>query len=101
MKFYTNFWADLGTLSAGLKVLEDFGVPFVVRITSAHRTPHHMMLFAAEMNKSGCKVIIAAGKLSPFIICDFPSRLRKRDINSTTMCSHHLLISLIPNYADL
>ncbi|KAI1115209.1 phosphoribosylaminoimidazole carboxylase [Nemania sp. NC0429] len=52
--------SDLGTLSAGLKVLEDFGVPFVVRITSAHRTPHHMMLFAAEMNKSGCKVIIAA-----------------------------------------
>ncbi|KAI2625142.1 phosphoribosylaminoimidazole carboxylase [Xylaria nigripes] len=52
--------SDLGTLTAGLKVLQDFEVPFVVRITSAHRTPHHMMQFAAEMNKSGCKVIIAA-----------------------------------------
>ncbi|KAJ2986177.1 hypothetical protein NUW58_g5150 [Xylaria curta] len=52
--------SDLGTLSAGLKVLKDFDVPFVVRITSAHRTPHHMMQFAAEMNKSGCKAIIAA-----------------------------------------
>ncbi|KAI0904804.1 phosphoribosylaminoimidazole carboxylase [Ustulina deusta] len=52
--------SDLGTLTAGLKVLKDFDVPFVVRITSAHRTPHHMMQFAAEMNRSGCKVIIAA-----------------------------------------
>lgn len=52
--------SDLGTLNAGLKILKNFGVPFVVRITSAHRTPHHMMQFAAEMNKSGCKVIIAA-----------------------------------------
>ncbi|KAI8956337.1 phosphoribosylaminoimidazole carboxylase [Xylaria longipes] len=52
--------SDLGTLTAGLKVLKDFGVPFVVRITSAHRTPHHMMQFADEMSKSGCKVIIAA-----------------------------------------
>ncbi|KAI1130418.1 phosphoribosylaminoimidazole carboxylase [Nemania abortiva] len=52
--------SDLGTLTAGLKVLKDFDVPFVVRITSAHRTPHHMMQFAAEMSKSGCKVIIAA-----------------------------------------
>ncbi|RWA11918.1 hypothetical protein EKO27_g3219 [Xylaria grammica] len=52
--------SDLGTLTAGLKVLKDFDVPFVVRITSAHRTPHHMMQFAAEMSNSGCKVIIAA-----------------------------------------
>ncbi|KAJ8132276.1 hypothetical protein O1611_g1351 [Lasiodiplodia mahajangana] len=52
--------SDLGTLTAGLKVLKDFDVPFVVRITSAHRTPHHMMRFADEMSKSGCKVIIAA-----------------------------------------
>ncbi|KAI0489556.1 phosphoribosylaminoimidazole carboxylase [Xylaria cf. heliscus] len=52
--------SDLGTLTAGLNVLKDFDVPFVVRITSAHRTPHHMMQFASEMSKSGCKVIIAA-----------------------------------------
>ncbi|KAI0150368.1 phosphoribosylaminoimidazole carboxylase [Xylariaceae sp. FL1272] len=52
--------SDLTTLSAGLKILDDFEVPYVVRITSAHRTPHHMMQFAAETAKSGCKVIIAA-----------------------------------------
>ncbi|KAK5628161.1 hypothetical protein RRF57_003876 [Xylaria bambusicola] len=52
--------SDLGTLTAGLKILKDFEVPFVARITSAHRTPKEMMNFADEMNKSGCKVIIAA-----------------------------------------
>ncbi|KAI8629277.1 phosphoribosylaminoimidazole carboxylase [Xylariaceae sp. FL1651] len=52
--------SDLRTLSAGLKVLDEFDVPYSVRITSAHRTTHHMMQFAAETAKSGCKVIIAA-----------------------------------------
>ncbi|KAI8956742.1 Phosphoribosylaminoimidazole carboxylase [Daldinia sp. FL1419] len=52
--------SDLTTVAAGLKILDEFNVPYEVRITSAHRTPHHMMNFAAEMSKSGCKVIIAA-----------------------------------------
>ncbi|KAI2623036.1 Phosphoribosylaminoimidazole carboxylase [Hypomontagnella submonticulosa] len=52
--------SDLTTMTAGLKILDEFKVPYEVRITSAHRTPHHMMKFAAEMSKSGCKVIIAA-----------------------------------------
>lgn len=52
--------SDLTTMTAGLKILDEFNVPYEVRITSAHRTPHHMMKFAAEMLKSSCKVIIAA-----------------------------------------
>ncbi|KAL7628370.1 hypothetical protein AAE478_002572 [Parahypoxylon ruwenzoriense] len=51
--------SDLTTMAAGLKILDEFNVPYEVRITSAHRTPHHMMKFAAEMSRSGCKVIIA------------------------------------------
>ncbi|KAI1209438.1 phosphoribosylaminoimidazole carboxylase [Annulohypoxylon truncatum] len=52
--------SDLTTVAAGLKILDEFNVPYEVRITSAHRTPHLMMKFAAEMAQSGCKVIIAA-----------------------------------------
>ncbi|KAI1322010.1 phosphoribosylaminoimidazole carboxylase [Xylariaceae sp. FL0255] len=52
--------SDLATLSAGLKILDDFEVPYTVRITSAHRTPQHMMDFAADTANSGFKVIIAA-----------------------------------------
>lgn len=51
--------SDLGVMGAGIKILEEFAVPYVVRITSAHRTPHLMMRFAAEMSASTCKVIIA------------------------------------------
>ncbi|KAK7992043.1 phosphoribosylaminoimidazole carboxylase [Apiospora saccharicola] len=52
--------SDLPVLTAGLKILDQFQVPYEVRITSAHRTPHHMMKFAAEMAQGGVKVIIAA-----------------------------------------
>ncbi|KAK8084882.1 hypothetical protein PG997_006153 [Apiospora hydei] len=52
--------SDLPVLTAGLKILDQFNVPYEVRITSAHRTPHHMMKFAAEMAQGGVKVIIAA-----------------------------------------
>lgn len=52
--------SDLTTVAAGLKILDEFHVPYEVRITSAHRTPHHMMKFAAEIARSSCKVIIAA-----------------------------------------
>ena len=51
--------SDLNVMGAGLKILDEFGVPYEVRITSAHRTPKHMMKFAEEKAAEGCKVIIA------------------------------------------
>ncbi|KAH9904215.1 phosphoribosylaminoimidazole carboxylase [Xylariomycetidae sp. FL2044] len=51
--------SDLGVMSAGLKILEEFSVPYTVRITSAHRTPQHMMDFAASASASGVRVLIA------------------------------------------
>ena len=51
--------SDLGVMSAGLKILDEFHVPYEVRITSAHRTPKLMMQFAEEKAAAGCKVIIA------------------------------------------
>ena len=51
--------SDLGVMSAGLKILDEFNVPYEVRITSAHRTPKLMMQFAEEKAAAGCKVIIA------------------------------------------
>lgn len=51
--------SDLTVMSAGLKILDDFEVPYEVRITSAHRTPELMSQFAAEVSKGGVKVIIA------------------------------------------
>lgn len=50
---------DLKTMSAAAKVLEDFRVPYEVRIVSAHRTPEAMVEFAKTARERGVSVIIA------------------------------------------
>ncbi|KAK4150752.1 hypothetical protein C8A00DRAFT_17770 [Chaetomidium leptoderma] len=52
--------SDLPVLQAGLDILRDFGVPYALDITSAHRTPKYMMRVADEAAGKGIKVIIAA-----------------------------------------
>ena len=52
--------SDLPVLKAGLNILEEFGVPFAVNITSAHRTPNYMGEVASQAAKDGIMVIIAA-----------------------------------------
>lgn len=52
--------SDLPVLKAGLDVLRQFGVPYALDITSAHRTPRYMMRVADEAAGRGVKVIIAA-----------------------------------------
>jgi len=52
--------SDMPVLKAGLDVLARFGVPFEVRITSAHRTPLLMMRLGQEAAARGVRVMIAA-----------------------------------------
>ncbi|KAL2126615.1 hypothetical protein VTI74DRAFT_534 [Chaetomium olivicolor] len=52
--------SDLPVLKAGLDILREFGVPYALDITSAHRTPKYMMKVADEAAGRGIKVIIAA-----------------------------------------
>ncbi|KAJ2900166.1 phosphoribosylaminoimidazole carboxylase [Zalerion maritima] len=52
--------SDLKVLAAGLKILDDFKVPYEENITSAHRTPDRMSNFARDAAGRGIKVIIAA-----------------------------------------
>jgi phosphoribosylaminoimidazole carboxylase len=51
--------SDLPVMSAGCKILEDFGVKSQVTIVSAHRTPERMVEFAKSAAARGIKVIIA------------------------------------------
>ena len=51
--------SDLPTMQEAAMVLEEFGVPFEMKITSAHRTPNLMAKYAASAVKRGIKVIIA------------------------------------------
>jgi phosphoribosylaminoimidazole carboxylase PurE protein len=50
---------DLPVMSEAAMVLDEFNVPYEVRIISAHRTPEIMETYAAEAQTRGLKVIIA------------------------------------------
>lgn len=52
--------SDYPAMASCLEQLEQFGIPHEVRVLSAHRSPEKVSDFAAEAEKNGLKVIIAA-----------------------------------------
>jgi phosphoribosylaminoimidazole carboxylase PurE protein len=56
--------SDLSVMESCVEQLKDFGIDPIVRILSAHRTPHAAMEFAASASKNGIKVIIAAAGMA-------------------------------------
>jgi len=52
--------SDLPTLTPCLTLLTTLQIPHEVRITSAHRTPHHMSSYVSLCSTRGIRVIIAA-----------------------------------------
>jgi len=52
--------SDWPLLQKGAEMLKDFGVPFEVRVMSAHRTPDVAAEYAATAEKRGLKVLISA-----------------------------------------
>jgi len=56
--------SDLPTMQRCLNQLEQFGIPFEVRIISAHRTPALAHEYATTALDRGLKVIIAAAGMS-------------------------------------
>lgn len=51
--------SDLPTMQDAAAVLRDFGVPFELRVLSAHRTPEAMHTYARTAHERGLKVLIA------------------------------------------
>jgi 5-(carboxyamino)imidazole ribonucleotide mutase len=51
--------SDWPTMQAATEALAEFGVPFEVRVVSAHRTPHGMLSYADSAASRGLQVIIA------------------------------------------
>ncbi len=52
--------SDWPTLTETAKILNNFKIPFEVRVLSAHRTPHETAAYAEGLEKRGVKVAIAA-----------------------------------------
>ena len=51
--------SDLDTMRAAATTLQELGIPFEMRIVSAHRTPDLMFRYASEAKERGLEVIIA------------------------------------------
>lgn len=52
--------SDLEQVEPARAILKEFGVPFEVKVLSAHRTPDHALQYAAGAESNGLEVIIAA-----------------------------------------
>ncbi|HDP95542.1 MAG TPA: 5-(carboxyamino)imidazole ribonucleotide mutase [Candidatus Aminicenantes bacterium] len=52
--------SDLPQMEDGIRLLRDFGVPFIVEVSSAHRTPERTIQLIRDFEKVDGKVIIAA-----------------------------------------
>ena len=51
--------SDLPTMQAAADVLDEFGVPYEMRVLSAHRTPDRMTDYARSARERGLRVIVA------------------------------------------
>ena len=56
--------SDLPIVEKGIKVLEDYGIPFEVHVYSAHRTPLETAEFVSGAADAGFGVIIAAAGMA-------------------------------------
>ena len=56
--------SDLPVMEASFDILNKFGAPFEVRITSAHRTPEETKAYVKDAEARGCAVFIAAAGLA-------------------------------------
>jgi 5-(carboxyamino)imidazole ribonucleotide mutase len=52
--------SDLEQVEPARAILREFGIPFEMKILSAHRTPDHAFRYASEAESRGLEVIIAA-----------------------------------------
>lgn len=51
--------SDWPTMRAAAEVCREFGVPFEMRVLSAHRTPTEMAAWAAAAHERGLRVVVA------------------------------------------
>src|SRR5438094_6137633 len=52
--------SDWETMAHAAQMLEQLGVPYEVRVVSAHRTPDLLFEYASQAESRGLRVIIAA-----------------------------------------
>lgn len=82
--------SDLPVMQAAADILTELGVPFELRVVSAHRTPERMVAYAKEAAERGIEVIIAGAggaahlpgmvaSLTPLPVIGVPVKLKALD----------------------
>ncbi len=56
--------SDLPVMEEGAKVLAEFGIPYEIRISSAHRSPERTAKLAADAAGRGIRVVIAGAGMA-------------------------------------
>lgn len=56
--------SDLPVMEATLKVLDDFGIGYEVKVSSAHRTPAETHAYVKDAEERGCAVFVAAAGMA-------------------------------------
>jgi phosphoribosylaminoimidazole carboxylase PurE protein len=51
--------SDLPTMKAAGEALQQFGIPYEMKVVSAHRTPHEVAQFATSARSRGIRAVIA------------------------------------------
>jgi 5-(carboxyamino)imidazole ribonucleotide mutase len=91
--------SDLGVLSAAAKILEQFKVPFEIKILSAHRTTREALAFVSAAEKKGYGVIIAAAggaaHLPGVLAAATPLPVIGVPVNATPLAGLDALLSIV------
>ncbi|MBE6020643.1 MAG: 5-(carboxyamino)imidazole ribonucleotide mutase [Clostridiales bacterium] len=91
--------SDLPVVERAQKILTEFGVEYVTRVISAHRTPYAAETFAKTAEENGIEVIIAAaGKaahLGGVIAAYTPVPVIGLPIKSSTLDGLDSLLSIV------
>jgi len=51
--------SDLPTMAECARVLEEYAIPYDIKVLSAHRSPEHATRFAREAERRGFKLVVA------------------------------------------
>lgn len=91
--------SDLPTMQAAADVCDEFGVPYEIRIVSAHRTPEDMAEYGKSAHHRGIKVIIAgaggAAHLPGMVAANSPIPVIGVPVQSKALNGFDSLLSIV------
>ncbi len=91
--------SDWQTMSLGVQLLADFGVPFECEVVSAHRTPDKLFDYAKTAKDKGLQVIIAgaggAAHLPGMCASQTPLPVLGVPVKSSTLSGWDSLLSIV------